>query len=117
MFENATVDEMKQMITIALGHGATPSLSLVQKIRGLGEEQAKWLDDTYCKFRRPELVGDDKDGLVLLLMSEKIIRRRFEKCKTKEDVIKWFKIIKMIEPMPWTIRIRRWLRRSHAADL
>ena len=103
MSQENEIQVMQEKCEIALKNGATPSLKVCEELRNQGPEQAKWLDDTYLKYKRPELVGDDKDGLCALLKSEGYLRKAIEKCKA-DEVVYWFRIIKGLDPLPDSVR-------------
>ena len=97
------IEVLKEKVEIALKNGATPSLKVAEELRAISPECGKWLDDTYLKYKRPEMVGDDKDGLCALLKSEGYLRKAMEKCKP-EEVVYWFRIVKGIDPLPDSVR-------------
>jgi len=99
----AEIMKMRENVDIALKNGATPSLKICEELRAVGPTEAKWLDDTYLKYKRPELVGDDKDGLCAILKSEGYLRKAIEKCKM-EEVVYWMRIIKGLDPLPDSLR-------------
>ena len=103
MSTEVEIEKLKENVDIALKNGATPSLKTCEELRAIGPEQAKWLDDTYLKYKRPELVGDDKDGLCALLKSEGYLKDAMAKCKP-ERIVYWFRIVKGLDPLPDNVK-------------
>jgi hypothetical protein len=104
MSDAQEIQVMKEKVEIALKNGATPSLKLCEQLRETDPESAKWLDQIYLQYKRPELVGDDKDGLCALLKSEGYLRKALEECKNGDELIYWFRIVKGLDPLPDAIK-------------
>jgi hypothetical protein len=92
------IEVLKEKVTIALKNGATPALKVCEDLRQSSPENATWLDQTYLDFKRPEMVGDDKDGLVAILKSSDFLRKSLENCKPSE-IVHWMRKIKNIDPV------------------
>ena len=92
------IEVLKEKVTIALKNGATPALKVCEDLRQSSLENATWLDQTYLDFKRPEMVGDDKDGLVAILKSSDFLRKSLENCKPSE-IVHWMRKIKNIDPV------------------
>lgn len=92
-----SVTKMKEKVVTALKGGAVPALKLCEQLREAGE--GDWLDQTYVENVRPELVGDDKDGLTKLIASDDWIKKEVAECRG-EDVIHWMKVVKGLEKLP-----------------
>jgi len=94
-----TVREAKRQVESSLREGDSPSLIACTIIRKSGEKNCAWLDESYLKFKRPELMGNDLDGLCAVLACSETLRNKLADC-SKKEVGYWVKVIKHILPLP-----------------
>lgn len=98
MSEDQKIEELRQKVVIALKNNATPALAVCEEIRKSSPENAEWLDKTYLDYKRPEMVGDDKDGLVAILKSGDHLKNGLANCKASE-IVMWMNKIKNVKPV------------------
>jgi hypothetical protein len=89
----------KEKVTTALQKDAIPSAAVCALLRDHSEATAEWLDKTYLEYKRPELVGDDKDGLTQLINSGNALKEKIKNARGGKEMIECFREVKGLDPL------------------